>query len=79
MNYAMDFQRVSCDIFLVNHEGNEREVSGMEDDTLVILRDVTIQLVRECKDADLLDLMCKLMTSQQKSEHPVNSTVYQGL
>lgn len=79
MNYAMDFQRVSCDILLVNHEGNEREVSGMEDDTLVILRDVTIQLVRECKDADLLDLMCKLMASQQKSEHPVNSTVYQGL
>ena len=51
----------------------------MDDDTLIILRDATIRLVKECKDADLLDLMCKLMASQQKSEHPVNSTVYQGL
>ena len=79
MNYAMDFQRVPCDIFLVNHEGNEREVSGMEDDTLVILRDETIRLVRECRDADLLDLVWKLLASQRETEHSINSTVYQGL
>lgn len=51
----------------------------MEEDTLVILRGETIRLVKECRDADLLDLMCKLMASQQAAEHPINSQVYQGL
>jgi hypothetical protein len=51
----------------------------MEEDTLVILRDETIRLVRECRDADLLDLMWKLLASQRESEHSINSTVYQGL
>lgn len=51
----------------------------MEDDILVTMRGVTIQLVRECRDADLLDLVCKLLASQQMDDHPVNSTVYQDL
>ena len=59
--------------------GDEREVSGMEeDDILGVLRGTTIQLVRECRDADLLDLICKLL-SQQVADHPVNSKVYQDL
>lgn len=51
----------------------------MEEDTLVILRGETIRLVRECRDADLLDLVYKLFVSQQEAEHSINSQVYQGL
>ena len=50
-----------------------------EDDILGVLRGTTIQLVRECRDADLLDLICKLLVSQQVADHPVNSKVYQDL
>lgn len=32
----------------------------MEDDTLVLLRETAVRLVRGCKDEDLLDLVCKL-------------------
>jgi hypothetical protein len=51
----------------------------MEEDTLVILRDETIRLVRECRDTDLLDLVYKLFASQHEAEHSINSQVYQGL
>lgn len=52
----------------------------MEDDTLVILRDETIRLVRDCRDVDLLDLVYKLFAeSQRDAEHSINSQVYQGL
>ncbi len=33
----------------------------MDDTTLVILREVVIELVKECLDADLLDLLYKLL------------------
>lgn len=36
----------------------------MEEDTLVLLRAAAVQLVRECRDVDLLDLICKLMAEQ---------------
>ena len=51
-------------------QGDEREVYCMEEETLVLLRTAAIKLVRECRDADLLDLMCKLLTDQ-----PVGRTV----
>ena len=51
----------------------------MEDDTLIVLRDETIKMVRECRDADLLDLVYKLFAAQQVDDHTINSQVYQGL
>ena len=51
----------------------------MEDDTLIILRDETARLVRECRDVDLLDLVYKLLASQREADQSINSTVYQGL
>ena len=51
----------------------------MVDDILVAMRGATIQLVRECRDAGLLDLICKLLANQQTTRNPVDSTVYQDL
>lgn len=33
----------------------------MEETLLAMLREVVIQLVRDCEDADLLDLLAKLL------------------
>lgn len=33
----------------------------MEDITLILVRDAAVRLVRNCKDEDLLDLVCKLL------------------
>ena len=33
----------------------------MEDGALTILQESAIELIRKCKDEDLLDLVCKLL------------------
>lgn len=33
----------------------------MDDTTLIVLRDAAVQLIRNCNDEDLLDLICKLL------------------
>ena len=33
----------------------------MENTELVLLRETAIQLIRECNDEDMLDLLCKLL------------------
>lgn len=43
----------------------------MEDDTLVILRDMAVRLVRGCLDADLLDLVCKLIMESTRALDPL--------
>ena len=47
----------------------------MEDDTLVLLRDVIVRLVRECGDADLLDLLCELLLNQPEPQMSHDSIV----
>lgn len=37
----------------------------MEETLLAMLREVVIQLVRDCEDEDLLDLLAKLLAAQQ--------------
>ena len=43
----------------------------MEDDTLVLLRETAVRLVRGCNDGDLLDLICKLIMESTCSSDPL--------
>ena len=36
----------------------------MNNDYLTYLRETAIELIKECKDEDLLDLLCKLLAEQ---------------
>lgn len=55
----MDFQRVSCNHTIVEFK-NERGLY-MEKDCLVLLRELIIQMIQDCADTDLLDLVLKLL------------------
>ena len=45
----------------------------MDNDYLTLLRDAAIELIKECKDEDLLDLLCKLLVQQTPLQPRSNS------
>ena len=56
---VMDFHPVSCenDAIKIDRKRGYR----VDEECLVVLRDSVIKLVAECVDADLLDLLMKLL------------------
>ena len=44
---------------------NETGARGMSDEDLLLLRGSAIELIEECEDIDLLDLLCKLLIAQK--------------
>lgn len=52
----------------------------MEHDHLDLLRETAIELIKECTDADLLDLLCKLLVDSgvttplhTRADHPAGT------
>ena len=44
----------------INREGHD----FMEHEYLGFLRETAVELIKECEDADLLDLLCKLLAEE---------------
>lgn len=44
---------------------------GMDDTTLILLRDAAVRLIRNCTDEDLIDLVCKLLIESGVDTDPL--------